>query len=75
MKPVELVANCSLQGEEMVVLPPLLHPHLRDGGLRGARPPVFSFSNQPADNAPPFQAAQVHLLPRGEFSSVLLLKM
>ena len=32
----------SILGEEMVVLPPLLHPHLRDGGLRGPRPPVIS---------------------------------
>ena len=34
--------NC-FAGEEMVVLPPLLHPHLRDGGLRGPRPPVIIF--------------------------------
>ena len=27
-------------GEEMVVLSPLLHPHLRDGGHWGSRPPV-----------------------------------
>ena len=31
--------SCVL-GEEMVVLSPLLHPHLRDGGHWGSRPPV-----------------------------------
>ena len=38
----ENVFSTCLLGEEMVVLPPLLHPHLRDGGLRGPRPPVIS---------------------------------
>ena len=30
----------AIAGKEMVVLSPLLHPHLWDGGLRGPRPPV-----------------------------------
>ena len=35
------IAMFCVLGEEMVVLSPLLHPHLRDGGLWGARPPVL----------------------------------
>ena len=34
------IAMFCVLGEEMVVLSPLLHPHLWDGGLRGPRPPV-----------------------------------
>ena len=47
-KLLEQKTECCVAGEEMVVLPSLLHPHLRDGGLRGARPSVlliFSSSN------------------------------
>ena len=45
---LEQKSKCFLPGEEMVVLPPLLHPHLRDGGLRGARPPVLVHLLPPA---------------------------
>ena len=31
-------------GKEMVVLSPLLHPHLWNGGLRGPRPPVSPYN-------------------------------
>ena len=34
------IAMFCVLGEEMVVLSPLLHPHLRDGGHWGSRPPV-----------------------------------